>query len=179
MPASRTTRNGLNPVPVKWSTSAHADGRNLAAPGPREVNDRTVIIRSVTIPIRPFVEHSPSFFGLIGFVGWRSDVKIPLYLSRTDQRTAKRNSLRITTANANKVLSDRSSSMSDRETAVSALLAIDWNSDLAREVGSRPRNHLFCLLRNEELPGSEYRIFADTIAHAADESNPIEHPNWL
>ena len=102
-----------------------------------------------------------------------------MYLSQTDQRTAKRNALRITTDNANKVLSDRISSLSGREAAVSALLAIGRNSDLSREVGSRPLVHLFCLLHNEEFPGDVYRIFADTIAHAAGESNPTEHPNCL
>ena len=106
-------------------------------------------------------------------------VYLNMSLSRTDQRTAKRNSHRIITDNANQVLSDRSPSLSGRETAVAALLAIGRNSDLAREVGSRPPGHLSCLLRNEGLPGGEYRIFADTIAHAAGESNPIEHPNRL
>ena len=102
-----------------------------------------------------------------------------MYLSGTDQRTEKRNALRTMTENADRALSDRISSLSGRETAVSALLAIDWPSDLAREVGSRPPNRLFCRIRIEDLPGGEYRIFADTIAHAAGESNPIEQPNWM
>ena len=102
-----------------------------------------------------------------------------IYLSRTDQRAAKRNAHRIMTANANRVLSDRSSAVSDSEAAVSALLAIDWGSDLARDVGSRPLNSIIRLLRSEDLDGDERRFFADAIAHASGESNPTEHPNWL
>ena len=83
------------------------------------------------------------------------------------------------TENANRALSDRSSSLSGRETAASALLAIDRASGLSREVGPRPLNRLLRLIHNDELPGGECRMFADTIAHAADESNPIDHPNWV
>ena len=102
-----------------------------------------------------------------------------MYLSRTDQRTANRNALRIATANSNRALSGRSSLISGRETAVSALLAIDWGRGLACEVGSRPHLRPLRLLRSEDLPGDAYRIFAESIAHDADESNPAEHPNWL
>ena len=102
-----------------------------------------------------------------------------MYLSRADQRTANRNALRTMAANGNRALSNRSSSLSVRATAVSALLAIDRNRDLAREVSSRPIVRRVRLLRIEDFPGNEYRIFADTIANASDESNPIEHPNWL
>ena len=90
-----------------------------------------------------------------------------------------RNALRIMTADANRALSDRSSTVSDRETAVTALLAIDWNPDLAREVGHRPICRLLRLLRSEGLGADDYRFLADTIAHAAGESNPIGRPNWL
>lgn len=100
-----------------------------------------------------------------------------MYLSGTG--AARRNAIRIMANYANNDLSDRRSSLSGRETAVSALLAIDWTSDLAREVGSRPLDRLPCRLRNEEFPGDEYRIFADTIDHASGESNPIAHPILL
>ena len=75
-----------------------------------------------------------------------------MYLSRTDQRAAKINAIRIVAGNANKSLSDRSSSLSGRETAVSALLAIDWASGLSREFGSRLLNRLLRLLGDGALP---------------------------
>ena len=83
------------------------------------------------------------------------------------------------TTHANDVLSDRSSPGSDRGKAVTALLALDWSSELAREVGRRPLSKFLRLLRSENQRTGEYRFFADTIAHAAGESNPLERPIWL
>ena len=82
------------------------------------------------------------------------------------------------TASAMRALSYFRSAPSDREAAVSALFAIDWNSDLARVVGSRPLNPTR-LLRSEDLGCEEYLIFAYAVAQDSGKSNPNEHPNWL
>ena len=79
------------------------------------------------------------------------------------------------TASAMRALSYFRSAPSDREAAVSALFAIDWNSDLAREVGSRPLNSAR-LLRSEDLDCEEYLIFAHDTNQDAGKPSPPERP---
>ena len=86
--------------------------------------------------------------------------------------------MRIMTASAKSSLSYFGSAPSDHETAVSALLALDWDLDLAREVGSRLLNYPI-VLHIEELGRGEYLIFAYDIKQDAGKSNPTERPIWL
>ena len=81
--------------------------------------------------------------------------------------------------NANRALSDRCSPQSGRGTASPAFVAISRTSDLTREVGYRPHNRLLRLARDGVLPKDGYFIPDETIARAAGDSNPIEHPHWF
>ena len=86
--------------------------------------------------------------------------------------------MRIITANANRILTDRTASAPDKQDAVLALMSIDWAPEVARAIGSRDLNRLLSYIRQDILPADEYRIFADMIAHSTDERRSFEHAQW-
>ena len=101
-----------------------------------------------------------------------------LHLSSIDQAKAKTTAFRIVTANAKRILSDQKATTPDKEDAALALMSIDWAPSIAKAIGSRDLNRLLLYIRQDILPADEYRIFADMIAHSADESRPFEHAQW-
>ena len=101
-----------------------------------------------------------------------------IHLSSTDQTKAKIMALRLITANANRIVTDRSETLKDKEDAVLALMSIEWAPSIAQAIGSRDLNRLLHYIRQDVLPADEYRIFADMIAHATDETRTFEHAQW-
>ena len=101
-----------------------------------------------------------------------------IHLSNTDQVKAKTTALRIATASASRIISDRSSTLREKEDGASALMSIDWAHSVAKAIGSRDLTRLIQRARHDILSADEYRIFADMIARATDEARAIEHAQW-
>ena len=99
-------------------------------------------------------------------------------LPNEDQSKAKTTALRIVTTNASRILSERSATRQDKEEAALALMSIDWAPSITRMIGSRPLNRLLQHIRQDILPRGEYRIFADMIARAADDSRACDLGHW-
>ena len=57
-------------------------------------------------------------------------------------------------------------------------MSIDWARSIAKAVGSRDLNRLLQHVRRYILPADEYRVFADMIANATDETRTSEHAQW-
>ena len=101
-----------------------------------------------------------------------------IHLSDEDKKRANGTALKIITDNANKVIPDRTSEKEEKARGISAMMSIEWVPDLAKTVGSRIIRRPLQQTRNGFFTQEEYRPFRDMIAHATDETTPIQHGNW-
>ena len=104
--------------------------------------------------------------------------RIMIHLSEADKKQAKGLALKVITDNANKVLSDRTSSREDKEKAILAMMSIEWTPDLAKMAGRGSLSRLLQQTRNGFFTNEEYKPFRDMIVHATDSTAPIQHGNW-
>ena len=80
------------------------------------------------------------------------------HLSSIDSEKAKATALRVITANANRIITDRTAKASEKTGAVLALMSIDWAPSITKAIGSRALNRLLSYIRQGVLPADEYRI---------------------
>ena len=82
-----------------------------------------------------------------------------MYLSRSDQRTAKRSVMRKMAASKKSALSFSGAAPSDGETTAPSLLTSHCEVDLAREGGCRMLNYPI-ILHIQDLGRDQYVVFA-------------------
>ena len=83
------------------------------------------------------------------------------------------------TDNADRILAGRTESKDAKQKAVTALMAIEWATDLATAVGSKRANRLLRASRNERFPTDEYELWRDMMIYSTGESAPIQHTQWV
>ena len=104
-------------------------------------------------------------------------------LPTTDQVRDKTTAIRIITSKVNRILAENPphppiSSKPEKEGASLALTQIDRAPPIARVICSRDLAGFCAGSATISPPAGEYRIFADTIARAADGEVSAEHSQW-